>query len=69
MTQKNNTPEIKSSEFLPTNQASKYLGVSTRTLKNWRDKGQIPYYQVGERKIYFKISDLDAVFRPKVAQV
>jgi excisionase family DNA binding protein len=34
------------------------LGVSKRTLQNYRDQRRIPYYQVG-RKIYFKGLDVD----------
>ena len=37
---------------------SQLLGVSLRTLQNWRDKGLIPYSQVGH-KCFYKIKDVE----------
>ena len=34
------------------------LGISKRTLQNYRDKRIIPFTQIG-RKIYYKASDVD----------
>jgi excisionase family DNA binding protein len=34
------------------------LGISKRTLQNYRDQRRLPFYQVG-RKIYFKGTDVD----------
>jgi len=35
------------------------LGISKRTLQNYRDQRRIPFYQTG-RKIYYKITEVDA---------
>jgi hypothetical protein len=35
------------------------MNVSKRTAQSWRDKGVIPYAQIGA-KIYYKVSDVDA---------
>lgn len=37
--------------------AAKWLKVSPRTLQNYRDKGMLPYSQIGA-KIYFRLDDL-----------
>jgi len=34
------------------------LGISKRTLQNYRDQRRIPFYQIG-RKIYYKVNDVD----------
>jgi excisionase family DNA binding protein len=34
------------------------LGISKRTLQNYRDQRLIPFYQIG-RKIFYKSSDVD----------
>jgi len=34
------------------------LGISKRTLQNYRDQRKIPFYQIG-RKIYYKATDVD----------
>ena len=38
--------------------ACEFLGVTTRTMQNYRDKGIISFSQVGS-KIYYKASDLE----------
>jgi hypothetical protein len=39
-------------------EACRLLGVSLRTLQTYRDKGLIPYSQVGH-KCYYKIKDVE----------
>lgn len=48
-------------DLISTEQAAKYLGVSTRTLANWRCFGtpNIPYSKIG-RIIRYRLEDLDA---------
>jgi len=48
-------------KLISTEQASEYLGVTTRTLANWRCVGfpNVPYTKLG-RNIKYRITDLDA---------
>jgi excisionase family DNA binding protein len=46
-------------EWLDGKEVCKKLGVTTRTLQNYRDRGTIPYSQFGS-KIYYKSSDINA---------
>lgn len=36
--------------FMNSAQAAEMLGVSPKTLADWRDAGVIPYYRIGERR-------------------
>jgi len=47
--------------LIPAEQAADYLGVSTRTMANWRCRGfpNIKYTKIG-RCIRYRLSDLDA---------
>lgn len=47
----------KDRKVYPNGKAASLLGVSTRTLQNWRDKGIIDYTQVGN-KIYYTEQDI-----------
>ncbi len=47
-----------SGEWLDSAEASKFLHVTPRCLQNYRDKGMIPFSQIG-RKILYKRSDID----------
>jgi hypothetical protein len=38
-------------------ETAKWLKISPRTLQNYRDKGLLPYSQIGA-KIYFRLDDL-----------
>jgi excisionase family DNA binding protein len=38
---------------------AKHLNISRRTLDNWMAKGVIPYIRLGERRVFFKISEVD----------
>ena len=39
-------------EWLTTEQAARYLGVSAASLRNMTSNGQIPYYKLGKRNRY-----------------
>jgi len=45
--------------FLTMDETSEYLGLSKATLYGYTHKKLIPYYKIQNRKIYFKIEDLD----------
>lgn len=45
-------------EVLTPQEVCHLLGVSKRTLQNYRDKRVIPFIQIS-RKIYFKASDIE----------
>lgn len=45
--------------WLTTEEVSKLLKVSKRTLQNYRDEGKLGFSQIGS-KIYYKSSDIDA---------
>ena len=49
-------------EKMTTEQAAKYLCVSSKTLWEWRNrcKMPLPYYRIGERRMMYLKSDLDA---------
>ncbi len=38
---------------------AKHLNISLRTLNNWMGKGVIPYIRLGERRVFFKLSEVD----------
>jgi hypothetical protein len=40
--------------------ASEYLGVSLRTLEDWRAKGRGPTFTKIVGKVYYEVADLDA---------
>ena len=48
----------KRTKWLTNKEASGLLQVTARTMQNYRDKGIIPFSQVGS-KIYYKVSDLE----------
>lgn len=45
--------------WLTTEEVSKLLKVSKRTLQNYRDEGKLGFSQIGS-KIYYRSTDLDA---------
>jgi excisionase family DNA binding protein len=45
--------------FLTIQEASEYLGISKNTLYGYSSKGILPFYKIRNRKIYFRISDLN----------
>lgn len=52
------TPKSVDEEWYTNRDVCRLLGVSQRTLQNYRDKGLIPYSQVGH-KCYYKIKDIE----------
>lgn len=52
-------PKSVDEEWYTSSDVCRLLGISLRTLQNYRDKGLIPYSQVGH-KCYYKIRDVDA---------
>lgn len=43
--------------WLDISETARWLKISPRTLQNYRDKGLLPYSQIGA-KIFFRLSDL-----------
>jgi excisionase family DNA binding protein len=43
-------------------EAAKWLGVSTRTLDTYMQRGLVPYYKIG-RTVRFKLADLEEHLR------
>ncbi len=46
------TDSCKTDEWLTTDQAARYLGLSPASLRNMTSNGQIPYYKLGKRNRY-----------------
>jgi hypothetical protein len=46
---------------LNTSQAATFLGISPKTLWEWRNRSPIslPFYRIGKRRFYYLQSDLD----------
>lgn len=44
------------------NQIARSMGVSTKTILRMKDRGEIPYYQIG-RQIRFKLSEVEEATR------
>ncbi len=49
----------KEKPFLSIDQASEYLGISKNTLYGYTSKGILPFYKPQNRKIFFRIEDLN----------
>ncbi|HPR74255.1 MAG TPA: helix-turn-helix domain-containing protein [Bacteroidales bacterium] len=47
-----------SKQWLTSEEVCRQLSISKRTLQSYRDRGILPYAQIG-RKIYYKASDVD----------
>ncbi|MCK4358332.1 MAG: helix-turn-helix domain-containing protein [Candidatus Cloacimonetes bacterium] len=45
--------------FLTLSETSEYLGLSRATLYGYTSKGIIPFYKLQNRKLYFKIDELN----------
>ena len=45
--------------FLTIQEASEYLNISKNTLYGYTSKGILPFYKLRNRKVYFRISDLN----------
>lgn len=46
------------SRWVSNSEACEFLGVTSRTLQNYRDNGTLSYSKIGS-KIYYKLSDLE----------
>lgn len=44
------------------NQIARSMGVSTKTILRMKDRGEIPYYQIG-RQIRFKLCEVEEATR------
>lgn len=38
---------------------AKHLNISVRTVDNWMSKGVLPHIRLGERGVFFKLSEVD----------
>lgn len=55
-------PHLNGERFLSNSEVSRKLGVSLRTLQEWRDTGMIPYIQI-KGKILYKNSDIEKLLQ------
>jgi excisionase family DNA binding protein len=55
---KSNIPTIPNDDFLSADQAAKYLKIQLSTLYSKVEKGEIPYYRSGKRKLLFSLEEL-----------
>ena len=46
--------QIPNKDVFSTEELSKYLGISTRTIQKWRDEGEIEFTQVNHVILYSK---------------
>jgi MerR family transcriptional regulator, repressor of the yfmOP operon len=53
------TENLNSNKWLSSEQVCCLLMISKRTLQSYRDRGTLPFSQIG-RKIYYKASDIQA---------
>lgn len=54
-----NSKKNAKAEFMDNADFIQLMNISKRTAQSWRDKGVIPFVQIGA-KIYYKASDVDA---------
>lgn len=59
----NNTQIINQEEYVPLDEAAKRLHVDKSTLHNWRKKGIVRGWQIGNR-VYLKWSEVEASIQP-----
>lgn len=50
------------SRWLSNSEACEFLGVTTRTLQNYRDKGLLSYSKIGSR-IFYQVGDLEDLLK------
>lgn len=43
--------------------AAAFLGITPRTLENWRSKGLIPYIQIAKRIVRYSLTDIAVQLR------
>jgi hypothetical protein len=51
-------PSHPQEEWMDNQSVCRLLGISLRTLQNYRDKGLVPYSQTGH-KCYYKVKDME----------
>jgi excisionase family DNA binding protein len=47
------------------NQAAKELGVSRKTIFEWRERGWLPFYKIG-RRVFLSRTHLEKVFQSRL---
>jgi hypothetical protein len=52
-----------SSDLVKKPVAAAFLGVTPRTLENWRNKGLIPYVRIADRIFRYSLTDIAAALR------
>ncbi len=59
-----NTPQPK----INTRQLAAHLGVSERTLANWRDTGKIPFVRITARCLRYSLEEVEAALKRNSAR-
>ena len=54
-------PHLANEKPINQKELAKYLNVSERTIMRWRDKGDVPYLQLGSRVLYQTSEVLEAL--------
>ena len=49
-------------EYISSKELAKKIGVTTRTLSNWRSTGKygLPFIKVNDRKVLYRVEDVEA---------
>ena len=49
-------------EYISSKELAKKIGVTTRTLSNWRSTGlyDLPFIKVNDRKVLYRVEDVEA---------
>ncbi len=55
-------------DFVTVDQAAQFLGVSRSTIWRWIDRGSLPAYRVGQRRVRLKRGELVHVITPARAE-
>lgn len=55
--------------YLTDKELSDMLKLSRRTLQEWRNSGQIPYYKLGGSKILYKESDIQKMLKEHYSEI
>ena len=51
-------------KFVSVDEAAEYLGLSTKTIRNMIDRGDLPAWRIGRNAIRLDLRDLDAMITP-----
>lgn len=57
----NRTPHLNGEKYLTNREVCQLLGISSRTLQNWRDTGIVPFIRL-KGKILYRKSEIAKVF-------